>query len=105
MGLQYIGKDKGGNGGVIVNISSIFGVNGDTSFPIYSATKHFVVGLSRSMGTPYYYNRTGVRIVTNCPGLTDTGLTVHGTLTEREFLFPELKQLYIDTNKDVLSQT
>ncbi|KAF2882137.1 hypothetical protein ILUMI_24059 [Ignelater luminosus] len=104
LGLQYIGEDKGGKGGVIVNISSIFGVDGDTSFPIYSATKSFIIGLSRSMGTPYYYDRTGVKIVTVCPGLTDTALTVHGSLTGTEFLFPDLKQHYVDMNKGAINQ-
>ncbi|KAF2882136.1 hypothetical protein ILUMI_24058 [Ignelater luminosus] len=104
LGLQYIGKDKGGKGGVIVNIASQFGVDGDTSFPIYSATKSFVIGLSRSVGTPYYYDRTGVKIVTVCPGLTNTPLTHHSSLTETKFLFPDLRQRFMDRSKSVINQ-
>jgi len=76
LGFQYMGKDKGGNGGVIVNIASILGLQPLDSCPVYTASKHFVVGFDRSLGTPYHYNRTGIKIVTMCPGVTET-LLVH----------------------------
>lgn len=74
LALQYMGKDKGGKGGVIVNIASILGLQPLPGCPIYVGTKHFVVGFSRSLGTPYHFDRTGVKIVTMCPGVTDTPL-------------------------------
>jgi 15-hydroxyprostaglandin dehydrogenase (NAD) len=50
LGLQYMGKDKGGKGGVVVNISSNLGLAASPGFPIYAATKHAVIGLTRSFG-------------------------------------------------------
>jgi 15-hydroxyprostaglandin dehydrogenase (NAD) len=50
LGLQYMGKDKGGKGGVMVNISSIAGFGPAAGCPIYVATKHAVIGLTRSFG-------------------------------------------------------
>jgi len=50
MGLQYMGKDEGGKGGVVVNISSILGLAPYAGCPVYVATKHAVIGLTRSFG-------------------------------------------------------
>lgn len=74
LGFEYMGKDNGGRGGVIVNIASILGMQPLAGCPIYVGTKHFVVGLSRSFGTPFYYNRSGILVLTMCPGVTDTPL-------------------------------
>ncbi|KAG8222467.1 hypothetical protein J437_LFUL002202 [Ladona fulva] len=74
LGMQYMGKDKGGNGGLIVNIASILGLRQFAGCPVYAATKHAVIGLSRSYAEPFFYNSTGVRVVTICPGVTDTDL-------------------------------
>jgi 15-hydroxyprostaglandin dehydrogenase (NAD) len=45
-----MGKDKGGKGGVVVNIASIAGLAPLAGTPVYVATKHAVIGLSRSFG-------------------------------------------------------
>lgn len=74
LAIKYIGKNNGGKGGVIVNIASILGLQELAGCPIYVGTKHFVVGLDRSFGTPYYFNLTGIKFVTMCPGVTDTPL-------------------------------
>ncbi|XP_046752280.1 15-hydroxyprostaglandin dehydrogenase [NAD(+)]-like [Diprion similis] len=74
LGFQYMGKDKGHKGGVIVNISSVAGLVAAPTFPVYIATKHAVVGLTRSFGLPYHFDRTGVRVVSMCPFFTNTQL-------------------------------
>ena len=50
LGLQHMGKDEGGNGGVVVNIASVLGLIPYEGAPVYVATKHAVIGLSRSFG-------------------------------------------------------
>lgn len=51
LGLQFMGKDKGGQGGVVVNIGSAASFRPQVfSPPIYTATKHAILGLSRSCG-------------------------------------------------------
>ncbi|VEN35105.1 unnamed protein product [Callosobruchus maculatus] len=74
LGIQYMGKNHGGSGGVIVNIASILGLQKLEGCPVYVATKYFVVGLNRSFGSSYFYNLTGIRFLTMCPGVTDTPL-------------------------------
>ncbi|CAL1676226.1 unnamed protein product [Lasius platythorax] len=70
LGIQQMRKDSGGKGGVIVNISSIAGLRAVSQLPVYSATKHAVVSFSRSFAQPYHYDRTNVKIIVLCPGLT-----------------------------------
>nr|AAR84629.1 putative alcohol dehydrogenase [Gryllotalpa orientalis] len=74
LAFDLMGKNKGGRGGVVVNIASILGLQAMAGCPVYVATKHAVVGLSRSFGMPYHFDRTGVRVLTMCPGVTDTPL-------------------------------
>jgi NAD(P)-dependent dehydrogenase (short-subunit alcohol dehydrogenase family) len=58
--------------GVIVNLSSVLGLTGDALLPIYSATKHGILGLTRS--TAVAYAERGIRCVAICPGDVDTEL-------------------------------
>jgi 15-hydroxyprostaglandin dehydrogenase (NAD) len=51
-----MGKDEGGKGGVVVNISSIVGLAPFPGAPIYAATKHAVIGLNRSFGVSTAYS-------------------------------------------------
>jgi 15-hydroxyprostaglandin dehydrogenase (NAD) len=50
LGFQYMGKDKGGKGGVVVNIASILGLAPMAGCPVYAGTKHAVIGITRSFG-------------------------------------------------------
>ena len=50
LGLQYMGKDETGKGGVVVNIASVVGLAPLAPSPVYVATKHAVIGLTRSFG-------------------------------------------------------
>ncbi|XP_025152383.1 15-hydroxyprostaglandin dehydrogenase [NAD(+)]-like [Harpegnathos saltator] len=73
LAIDYMGKHKGDKGGLVVNISSIAGLTSQNCmFPVYSATKHAIVGFSQSLAN--FYHDTGVRIVTLCPGFTETPL-------------------------------
>jgi NAD(P)-dependent dehydrogenase (short-subunit alcohol dehydrogenase family) len=57
-------------GSAIVVTASLAGLTTMTSDPIYSGTKHFVVGFVRSVA-PQLAER-GVRINAVCPGIVDT---------------------------------
>ena len=58
--------------GVIINLSSVLGLVGDALLPVYSATKHGILGLTRS--TAVAYGAQGIRCVAICPGDVDTDL-------------------------------
>jgi NAD(P)-dependent dehydrogenase (short-subunit alcohol dehydrogenase family) len=58
-----LGKDKKG---VVLIVASIAGYSGQYSAPLYSTSKHAVVGFTRSMVDTGKYQ--GVKVVTICPG-------------------------------------
>ncbi|XP_059491063.1 15-hydroxyprostaglandin dehydrogenase [NAD(+)]-like [Neocloeon triangulifer] len=74
LGMRFMGKDRGGKGGTIVNVGSNTSMRPYVSAPIYSATKHAVLGFTRSFGDPFHVEQTGVRVVALCPGATSTGI-------------------------------
>jgi 3-oxoacyl-[acyl-carrier protein] reductase len=58
--------------GDIVNIASLAGKNGIANAVAYSASKHAVMGFSRSLMLEV--RRDGIRVITVCPGSVDTPL-------------------------------
>ncbi|XP_026729165.1 15-hydroxyprostaglandin dehydrogenase [NAD(+)]-like [Trichoplusia ni] len=72
---HHMRKDKGGNGGTIINLASIYGYRVDQFLPIYQASKFAVMGFTKSLGHVANYTRSGVRVVAICPGFTETKLT------------------------------
>jgi 2-deoxy-D-gluconate 3-dehydrogenase len=58
------------DGGVIVNLASIAGFSGSTGISAYVASKHAVVGLTKSMANEF--GRLGIRVLGVAPGVIVT---------------------------------
>ncbi|XP_073987037.1 fat body protein 2-like isoform X2 [Rhodnius prolixus] len=71
LAIKYMGPNKP-HGGVVVNLASIFGMDGFSYLPVYAGTKAGIIGFCRSVGDCTVYQDTKVRVVALCPGITVT---------------------------------
>jgi len=72
--IEHMSIEKGGRGGLIVNVASVVGLDGLFSAPLYTASKHAIVGFTRSLADPFYSNIYGIKFILICPGVTITPL-------------------------------
>jgi NAD(P)-dependent dehydrogenase (short-subunit alcohol dehydrogenase family) len=76
-------------GGAIVNMSSIYGVAGKAAHHAYVASKHAVIGMTRSVALEYAAR--GVRVNAICAGVTATA-----SMQRARRAMPQLVQALID---------
>ncbi|XP_064611174.1 15-hydroxyprostaglandin dehydrogenase [NAD(+)]-like [Liolophura sinensis] len=72
LGIKYMRKDNGGEGGLIVNIASTAGLIPVDFMPAYVASKTGVVAYTRSWAENSLNRKTGIRFCALCPSFADT---------------------------------
>ncbi|KAK7079652.1 hypothetical protein SK128_025837 [Halocaridina rubra] len=77
LALERMGANKGGSGGVVVNVASIAGLKVVPFGPVYASSKHAIVGYSRSLGHEFYYGINKVKVQCLCPSFVQTDLLVN----------------------------
>jgi len=75
---------KQGGSGAIVNMASIIGLTGSAGVAAYSASKHGVIGLTKTAALETAKN--GIRINAVCPGFTET------PMADRVFRAPAIRK-------------
>ncbi|XP_001993016.2 fat body protein 2 [Drosophila grimshawi] len=75
--MVYMDKTQMGHGGLVVNMSSVYGLEPAPAFAVYAAAKHGVIGFTRSMADRHIYEKTGVMFMAMCPGLTNTEMMMN----------------------------
>jgi NAD(P)-dependent dehydrogenase (short-subunit alcohol dehydrogenase family) len=78
-------------GGAIVNMSSIYGAAGKAAHHAYVASKHAVLGMTRSVALEYATR--GIRVNAICAGATATA-----SMLEAQRVAPQLVQALIDAH-------
>ncbi|XP_022540268.1 15-hydroxyprostaglandin dehydrogenase [NAD(+)] isoform X1 [Astyanax mexicanus] len=88
LALDHMSKEYGKEGGVIINVSSMAAFLHSPHQPVYTATKHGVIGFSRAMADASEQCDYGVRINALCPAFVDTQLlqTVESEETMGKFV-------------------
>ena len=88
LAMEKMSVERGGRGGLIVQVSSIGGFVFIPASPLYCAAKTGLVAYVRSHGRAH--SSSGVRMVAICPMLTDTPL-VRGAMNNQD---GELRSMY-----------
>lgn len=63
LAFRFLGRDRGGPGGIVVNIGSSSCQNPLISLPVFTATKHAVAAMTRCYGDASHVNLTGVKVI------------------------------------------
>ncbi|XP_017164271.1 15-hydroxyprostaglandin dehydrogenase [NAD(+)] [Poecilia reticulata] len=74
LALEHMSKEYGKEGGTIINVSSMAAFLHSPHQPVYTATKHGVIGFTRAMADAAAQDDYGVRINVLCPAFVDTPL-------------------------------
>ncbi|XP_031617759.1 alcohol dehydrogenase 1-like isoform X2 [Contarinia nasturtii] len=81
--IEHMSVSKGGRGGMIVNVSSIAGLDPFFCLPAYCASKFGIIGFTRALAHQNLVAELGIKFVMICPGTTIT--TLYQNVTSNMF--------------------
>ncbi|GIP45715.1 oxidoreductase [Paenibacillus sp. J45TS6] len=93
MKYELLQLRKQGTEGAIVNCSSMGGLMGGPGRSVYHASKHGVLGLTKSVALEYASK--GIRINAVCPGIVETPMVENMLATESDAMDELIKQVPI----------
>lgn len=92
---EYLPRYNSGSQPVIVNIASTAAFISLYFLPVYTGTKHAVIGIGKTLALKENYGSQNIKILTLCPGPTTT--TLIDNLEQRTFtprLVDEVKTFF-----------
>ncbi|XP_070540275.1 15-hydroxyprostaglandin dehydrogenase [NAD(+)]-like [Ptychodera flava] len=92
LAVEFMGTKNGGNGGVVINTASFAGIFPNNLLPVYAATKHGVVGYTRSVANEPRVLENDVRVAAICPGMVNTATALKTYPSEANRYVKELKE-------------
>uniref|UniRef100_A0A182LXX5 ZAD domain-containing protein n=1 Tax=Anopheles culicifacies TaxID=139723 RepID=A0A182LXX5_9DIPT len=105
--LNIMSRENGGKGGVIVNVASTAGLEPIPFLPTYCASKHGLIGFTRSLGVQPVFDETGVKFIIICPGGTRTRMfenvrSLSIEIKALQQMFREFKHPFAPQSPDVV---
>lgn len=96
---EYLPKYKSGEEGIIVNSSSIAGIEPYPPSTVYALTKAAIINLGRNISYEEFYEKYKVKILTFCPGPVDTELLKTWSMPGKSLL-PQTATRLMEKYKD-----
>ncbi|XP_059152452.1 15-hydroxyprostaglandin dehydrogenase [NAD(+)]-like [Physella acuta] len=96
LGIDLMRKDKGGNGGVIVNLSSMSALNPNPCGPVYSATKSAIICFSQAWSRNPELAQNGVRVNVLAPAFADTQLVQSLINGQTQTYAPAIQKVFFE---------
>lgn len=98
---KYAVKKMLSAGGVIVNISSVWGERGGSCESAYSASKAALIGFTKALAAEVGYS--GIRVNAVAPGCIETSMNAHLSDEEKQSLVGEIPSGRFGTPEEVAS--
>ncbi|XP_076229004.1 15-hydroxyprostaglandin dehydrogenase [NAD(+)]-like isoform X2 [Nomia melanderi] len=100
--MQNMGKHNGHKGGALLNIASVAGLVPVPFIPTYTASKYGIVGFNSAIQKNF--GKTGVRVLTICPGLTNTSLAMK-LMSKQKLDFVDYENVFTHADQVIWQET